>query len=37
MESSKIIRVLVSGAGVSGLTTAYWLVKYGFKNYPGIL
>ena len=31
MESVKGINVLVSGAGVAGLTTAYWLVKHGFK------
>lgn len=25
------IHVLVSGAGIAGLCTAYWLIKYGFK------
>lgn len=25
------IRVLVSGASIAGLTTAYWLARYGFK------
>lgn len=27
----KDINVLVSGASVAGLTTAYWLIRYGFK------
>jgi 2-polyprenyl-6-methoxyphenol hydroxylase-like FAD-dependent oxidoreductase len=31
MELSKQINVLISGASVAGLNTAYWLVKYGFN------
>jgi 2-polyprenyl-6-methoxyphenol hydroxylase-like FAD-dependent oxidoreductase len=31
MESLKEIKVLVSGASIAGLSTAYWLIKYGFK------
>lgn len=31
MKSVKEINVLVSGAGIAGLSTAYWLTKYGFK------
>ena len=27
----KDINVLVSGAGVAGLSVAYWLARYGFK------
>jgi 2-polyprenyl-6-methoxyphenol hydroxylase-like FAD-dependent oxidoreductase len=30
MEIKKM-KVLVSGASIAGLTTAYWLIKYGFK------
>lgn len=31
MESSKEVKVLISGASIAGLSTAYWLTKYGFK------
>lgn len=31
MNSVKEINVLVSGASIAGLSTAYWLSKYGFK------
>lgn len=31
MNSVKEINVLVSGASIAGLSTAYWLTKYGFK------
>ncbi|MCX2584384.1 FAD-dependent monooxygenase [Pedobacter sp. MR22-3] len=31
MELSKKIRVLISGASIAGLSTAYWLAKYGFE------
>lgn len=31
MESGKQINVLISGASIAGLSTAYWLNKYGFK------
>jgi len=31
MGSSDKINVLVSGASIAGLSTAYWLVKYGFR------
>lgn len=31
MEASKDINVLISGASVAGLNTAYWLLKHGFK------
>lgn len=31
MGSVKEINVLISGAGIAGLCTAYWLTKYGFK------
>jgi 2-polyprenyl-6-methoxyphenol hydroxylase-like FAD-dependent oxidoreductase len=30
-EHLKEINILISGASVAGLNTAYWLVKYGFK------
>jgi 2-polyprenyl-6-methoxyphenol hydroxylase-like FAD-dependent oxidoreductase len=30
MNSTKKINVLISGASIAGLTTAYWLIKYGF-------
>ena len=29
--TNKDISLLVSGASVAGLSTAYWLVRYGFK------
>lgn len=31
MEQVKEINVLISGASVAGLNTAFWLLKYGFK------
>ncbi|TRX43063.1 FAD-dependent monooxygenase [Flavobacterium restrictum] len=31
IKENKEINILISGASVAGLTTAYWLVKYGFK------
>jgi 2-polyprenyl-6-methoxyphenol hydroxylase-like FAD-dependent oxidoreductase len=31
MKPLKEINVLVSGASIAGLSTAYWLIKYGFK------
>lgn len=31
MESEKHLHVLISGASVAGLSTAYWLNKYGFN------
>ena len=31
VKGNKEISVLISGASVAGLNTAYWLVKYGFK------
>lgn len=31
MDSSHQLNILISGAGISGLTTAFWLIKYGFK------
>jgi 2-polyprenyl-6-methoxyphenol hydroxylase-like FAD-dependent oxidoreductase len=31
MEKNKEIRVLISGASIAGLNTAYWLLMYGFK------
>ena len=31
MESTKEINVLISGASIAGLSTAYCLTKYGFK------
>ncbi|WP_347049223.1 FAD-dependent monooxygenase [Flavobacterium olei] len=31
METEKKIKVLISGASVAGLTTAYWLLEYGFN------
>jgi 2-polyprenyl-6-methoxyphenol hydroxylase-like FAD-dependent oxidoreductase len=31
MKSLKEINVLISGASVAGLNTAYWLAKYSFK------
>lgn len=31
MEPTKEINVLISGASVAGLNTAYWLLRYGFK------
>lgn len=30
-NKNKDIRVLISGASIAGLTTAYWLARYGFK------
>lgn len=31
MDKVKEVNVLISGASVAGLNTAYWLLKYGFK------
>jgi len=31
MQPSKKIDILISGASIAGLTTAYWLIKYGFN------
>ena len=31
MEQVKEINILISGASVAGLNTAFWLLKYGFK------
>jgi 2-polyprenyl-6-methoxyphenol hydroxylase-like FAD-dependent oxidoreductase len=31
MEIEKQLHVLISGASIAGLSTAYWLKKYGFK------
>ena len=31
METKKAISVLVSGASIAGLSTAFWLAKYGFN------
>jgi 2-polyprenyl-6-methoxyphenol hydroxylase-like FAD-dependent oxidoreductase len=31
MEAKEQINVLISGASIAGLTTAYWLTRYGFK------
>ncbi len=30
MQSTQDINILVSGAGIAGLTVAYWLIQYGF-------
>ena len=31
IRSGKSLNVLISGASIAGLSTAYWLTKYGFK------
>lgn len=31
LKENKEINILISGASIAGLNTAYWLVKYGFK------
>ena len=31
LKENKKLNVLISGASIAGLSTAYWLIKYGFK------